>query len=258
MRSSVLVILPTLNEVDSIGGVLDGLKRLENPPAVLIVDDGSTDGTIPVARDLSRCGQEIHLLERSAVKGLGSAYREGFRWCVAQGYEICVTMDADYSHDPRQVPQLVSAVREGVDLAIGSRYVPGGRIERWGAHRRALSRFGRLYARWILGLPMEDPTSGFKAIRVSALSRLPWPETTSDGYAFQIELHLLTWNAGCRWTEVPINFTDRRFGHTKMNGRIALEAAWRVPLLALRSRRSRPRIREGPVERTATDVTGRG
>jgi dolichol-phosphate mannosyltransferase len=181
------------------------------------------------------------VLHRPAKAGLGAAYGAGFERAIAEGAGYVVEMDADLSHDPADLPRLVGAARAGADLALGSRYVPGGAVEDWGPLRRALSRAGCAYAQVVLGVPVRDLTGGFKCFRASALRRIDAPSARAHGYAFQVEL---TWRAlreGLRVAEVPITFRDRERGRSKMSARIALEAAWRVPALRVGRGRWRPR-----------------
>lgn len=190
---------------------------------VLVVDDGSPDGTADAARAV---GAEV--LVRGGERGLGPAYRDGFAWALAGGFDPILQMDADFSHDPNDVPRLIAA-SEHVDLVLGSRYVPGGGTRNWGVGRRVLSRFGGLYARAMLGLPYADLTGGFKCWRADMLSRVLGSGLISDGYAFQVETTLAAHRLGARVVEVPIVFTERREGRSKMSFAITAEAVWRVP-----------------------------
>ena len=176
----------------------------------------------------------MHLLARSGKAGLGSAYRAGFKWALEKGYDAVVEMDADLSHDPADVPRLLAALSEGADMAVGSRYLNGIRILNWPQSRLWISTFGGWYARCFTGLPMTDPTSGFKAIRRKVLENLDWEKFTAQGYGFQVELHFFTWQSGFTIQEVPIVFTERRQGSSKMSPEIAREAAVRVLQLGLR------------------------
>lgn len=214
-----IVVVPTRNEVGNIGVLVDALSALGLP--TLVVDDASPDGTAAKAREH---GAEV--LERQGVRGLGPAYRDGFAWALAGGYDTVVQMDADLSHDPADVPRLVAA---GADLALGSRYVPGGGTRNWGLRRRALSRFGSLYARAWLGVPVADLTGGFKCWRADLLGRVLQQPLVSDGYAFQVETTLAAHRLGARLAEVPIVFTERTEGRSKMSLAITIEAALRVP-----------------------------
>jgi dolichol-phosphate mannosyltransferase len=223
---SVYVILPTYNEAENLAEVV--ARVLEHPYSVLIVDDDSPDGTGRLAAQLAAEEPRLSVLQRSGKQGLGSAYAEGFSVALAAGAEILCEMDADLSHDPDELPRLIAAVEDGAQLAIGSRFVPGGAIEGWPRRRRFLSRWGNRYARVMLGVPVKDLTSGFRAFRAEALSRLRADTCRSAGYAFQVEMawraHLLDY----RITEVPITFRERRRGRSKLDGRIIREAMWLV------------------------------
>jgi dolichol-phosphate mannosyltransferase len=229
-----LVILPTYNESEMIQAALDEVLEKASNVDVLVVDDGSPDGTASKVKTHSMYGKRIHILERPGKAGLGSAYRAAFQWALKMGYDAVVEMDADLSHDPADVPRLLSALSEGADMAVGSRYLNGIRILNWPQSRLWISTFGGWYARSLTGLPMTDPTSGFKAIRRRVLEDLDWGRFTAQGYGFQVELHFFAWQAGFKVVEVPIVFTERRHGDSKMSTPIALEAAKRVFQLAIR------------------------
>ncbi|MDQ3766155.1 MAG: polyprenol monophosphomannose synthase [Actinomycetota bacterium] len=233
----MLVIVPTFNERASIEEV--ARLVLASDPAIdlLVVDDSSPDRTAEVVRELaSSAGRRIHLIERPAKLGLGTAYVDGFRWALRQGFEAMVEMDGDLSHDPRVVPRLVASLCDA-DLVIGSRYVPGGEVRNWGLLRRVLSLGGNLYARTALGFGVKDSTSGFRAYR-SAWLDADFP-SSSHGYAFQIEMTRRIHRAGGRILEVPIAFTERRAGSSKLSRRIVFEAIWSVAWWALRDRLAR-------------------
>jgi len=216
-----LVVVPTRNEVENIPVLIAALSQVNC--AVLVVDDASPDGTAAAAR---AAGAEV--LVRDGERGLGPAYRDGFAWALAGGFDPIVQMDADFSHDPNDVPRLMSA-SESADLVLGSRYIPGGGTRNWGLGRRILSRFGGVYARALLGLPYADLTGGFKCWRSELLSRVLEGGLVSDGYAFQVETTLAAHRLGARVVEVPIVFTERREGRSKMSLAITAEAMWRVP-----------------------------
>jgi dolichol-phosphate mannosyltransferase len=232
--TKVLVIFPTYNEVEMIESALDQVLDKAPSVEVLVVDDGSPDGTADKVRHYPRYGKKVHLLARSGKAGLGSAYRAGFKWALERGYDAVVEMDADLSHDPADVPRLLAALCEGADMAVGSRYLNGIRILNWPQSRLWISTFGGWYARCLTGLPMTDPTSGFKAIRSKVLENLDWEKFTAQGYGFQVELHFFAWQGGFKIQEVPIVFTERRQGNSKMSPEIAKEAAVRVLQLGLR------------------------
>ena len=229
-----LVVLPTYNESQMIQLALDEVLGKAPTIDVLVVDDGSPDGTAGKVKSHSMYGKRVHILERPGKAGLGSAYRAAFQWALKMGYEAVVEMDADLSHDPADVPRLLAALSEGADIAVGSRYLNGIRILNWPQSRLWISTFGGWYARSLTGLPMTDPTSGFKAIRRRVLEDLDWEKFTAQGYGFQVELHFFAWQSGFKIVEVPIVFTERRQGDSKMSTPIALEAAKRVFQLAIR------------------------
>ena len=220
-----LVVLPTYQEAANIGAIITAVKAALVDVTVLIVDDASPDGTADLAQE---AGAQV--MRRTGARGLGPAYRDGFVWALRGGFDPVFQMDADFSHRPEDLPRLLTEN----DLTIGSRYLPGGGTRNWGRGRMALSRFGGLYTRLFLGLPVSDPTGGFKCWRADLLRAIR-PETLrADGYAFQVEATYMAARAGARIGEVPILFNDREAGDSKMSPAIALEAAWTVPLLRLR------------------------
>lgn len=229
-----LVILPTYNEGETIQHVLEEVQAKAPGAEILVVDDNSPDGTAEKVKQAPSFGKKVHLLKRPGKAGLGSAYKEGFQWALKRGYDAVVEMDADLSHDPADVPKLLQALADGADMAVGSRYLNGVRVLNWPQSRLWVSSFGGWYARLLTGLPMTDPTSGFKAIRRRVLEGLDWNKFTAQGYGFQIEIHFLAWQGGFRIQEVPIVFTERREGQSKMSLQIAREAAVRVLQLAFR------------------------
>lgn len=227
-----LVIIPTYNEAENLEPLV--LQVLaQGPFDVLVVDDDSPDGTGVVADDLTRCFPgRVAVLHRPGKLGLGSAYIEGFRYALARRYERVFEMDADFSHDPASLPALRAAL-DGADVALGSRYVPGGGVRRWPVWRRALSRGGSRYAGLILGVPVHDLTGGFKGFRRGALAALDLDTIGAGGYAFQIEVTYRCYRRGLRIVELPIVFEDRRAGRSKMSPRIIAEAlvlVWRLRL----------------------------
>jgi len=223
-----LVVVPTYNEAGSLPGLLADVLAADPRIEVLVVDDASPDGTAGLVRTHPAYGQRVHLIERPGKLGLGTAYRDGFRWALARVYDACIEMDADLSHDPADLPRLIAALDEGADVAVGSRYAGGVRVVDWPLPRLLLSLGASRYVRLLTGLPLSDPTSGFKAIRRAVLERLDWGRFTSGGYSFQVEFHYFAWRAGFRLREVPIVFTERRRGASKMSHAIAVEAARRV------------------------------
>jgi dolichol-phosphate mannosyltransferase len=236
MPGSVWVILPTYNEAQTLEAVVRGVQAAVPDVRVLVVDDASTDGTGALAESLAG----VEVLHRPGKAGLGRAYAAGFAAVLAAGADLVIEMDADLSHDPADLPRLIAPARAGADLVLGSRYVDGGGVEDWDVKRRVLSRWGCGYARRLLGVGVRDLTGGFKCFRASTLEAIDATGAGAQGYAFQVEL---TWRAlslGLQVAEVPIRFRERRLGDSKMSGRIALEAAWRVPALRFGPRRWRP------------------
>lgn len=222
-----LVIIPTFNEAESIAeGVRRTLDACGDRADILVIDDGSSDGTAHIVRALAE-DSNIDLLERPGKMGLGSAYLTGFRWALERGYGAVVEMDADLSHDPRDIPRLLDGL-EGADLVIGSRYVRGGDIRNWGRGRTLLSKAGNVYARALIGFSIRDSTSGFRSYRASIIEEIDLDAVRSEGYAFQIEMTRRVLRAGGVVTEIPITFTERAHGRSKMSRAIVLEALWRV------------------------------
>jgi len=236
--ASVWLIIPTFNEAENLEAIVEAAReRLPASRRILIVDDSSPDGTGRIADRLAAENDEVEVLHRAVKEGLGPAYLAGFRPALDQGAERVIQMDADFSHDPDDLTRLLEASSEA-DLAVGSRYVPGGGVTEWGPLRRFVSREGSAYARAILRVPVNDLTSGFKCWRREALDAIDFDLVQSRGYAFQIEMTYRAIRAGLRVTEVPIIFRDRRVGNSKMTRAIFVEAIWRVPLLRLRVRGS--------------------
>lgn len=230
--ADVLIILPTYNERDNLAPLLTSIHEQVPNVDVLVVDDGSPDGTGELADALAAADPRIHVLHRSGKLGLGTAYLRGFHWGLEQGYTWILEMDADFSHDPAHLPALLEAGKTA-DLVLGSRYIPGGGTENWGLWRRMLSQGGGLYARSILGVRYRDLTGGFKCFHRRVLEALPLDQIHSEGYSFQIEM---TWRAhqqGFRIVEVPIIFRERREGQSKISRRIVIEAmavVWKLKL----------------------------
>jgi dolichol-phosphate mannosyltransferase len=233
---AVWVILPTYNEAENLERIVPAiLERLPAPRRVLIVDDNSPDGTGAVADRLAETDESVSVLHREFKEGLGPAYLAGFRIALEAGAERIVEMDADFSHDPAYLPQLIEAT-ENADLAIGSRYVPGGGVTEWGAPRRFISRGGSAYARLALGVPIRDLTGGFKCFRRIVLETIDLDSIRARGYAFQVETTYRAIKAGFRVVEIPIVFKDRADGTSKMSKSIVAEAIWRVPAMRCRRR----------------------
>jgi dolichol-phosphate mannosyltransferase len=229
--------LPTYDEAENVEAVvraaLGQLASAGVEHTILVVDDSSPDGTGELADRLAGEHQEVRVLHRPAKEGLGPAYLAGFEEALRNGAELVLEMDADFSHDPADLPRLIAAAG-AADLVLGSRYVPGGGVENWGRLRRLLSRGGSWYARTLLGVPVRDLTGGFKCFNRRVLEDIDLAGVHADGYGFQIELTYRAIQAGFTVTEVPILFRERREGRSKMTARIALEAVWKVPALRFR------------------------
>ena len=235
MTDRVLVIVPTYNEVENLEPILERLHAAVPTAHALVVDDGSPDGTGELADKLAALDPSVHVLRRTAKTGLGTAYIAGFRWARERGYDVVVEMDADGSHAPEQLPGLLAALASA-DLVLGSRYVPGGAVADWPLHRLLLSRAGNRYTRWALRLPLSDATGGYRVARGELIDRLPFDDVASQGYCFQVDWAWRAVRAGARVAEVPITFTERAFGRSKMSGSIVREALIRVTVWGLRDR----------------------
>jgi dolichol-phosphate mannosyltransferase len=234
MRATVC--LPTYNERENLEQMLRALGAVvREGDRVLVVDDNSPDGTGGLADRLAQELPFVDVLHRERKEGLGPAYLAGFRRALAEGAELVLEMDCDFSHDPGDVPRLIAAAEDGADLVLGSRYVRGGSIPNWGLVRRAISLGGNLYAQAVLQSSVRDLTGGFKCFRRHVLETVDLDAIDSRGYAFQIETTYRVLRAGFRVVEVPIAFVDRELGHSKMNRSIVLEAVWKVPLVRLRA-----------------------
>ena len=234
-----LVIIPTYNEIENIQRMLDSVMDLEPPFHVLIVDDGSPDGTADVVKTAQKQNPErIHLLERSGKLGLGTAYIAGFRWALERKYELVYEMDCDFSHTPQDLVRLREACKSGADVAVGSRYVSGGKVSNWPLGRILMSYFASVYVNTILWLGVRDSTAGFKCYRADVLDRIDLNRIRFIGYAFQIEMKYNAHRLGCRIVEVPITFADREFGTSKMSMNIFREAF--LGVLQMRFRPIRP------------------
>jgi dolichol-phosphate mannosyltransferase len=227
-----LVLLPTYNESANLEAMVEAILCASDAD-VLVIDDNSPDGTGQIADRLAAEVDFVSVLHRARKDGLGPAYVAGFRRALADGADLILEMDCDFSHDPQDVPRLIAACENGADLALGSRYVPGGGTENWGRGRRLVSSGGSWYARALLGVSVRDLTGGFKCYRRRVLERIDLDAIRSKGYAFQIETTYRTLRAGFSVVEVPIQFVDRTEGHSKMSRAIVLEAVWKVPGLRL-------------------------
>jgi dolichol-phosphate mannosyltransferase len=244
MTERILVVVPTYNERENLPKLIERLQALSDPLEILVVDDGSPDGTGQWVAETAERDMRIHLLSRTAKNGLGRAYVAGFQWALENGYDLIVQMDADFSHSPEDVTKLLAGIREtGADLAIGSRYAGGIRVINWPLKRLVLSVGASYYVKWITGLPVWDPTGGFKCWRRATLEAIHLSTVKSNGYGFQIEMNHRVWRRGLRITEVPIIFADRVEGTSKMSKKIVVEALLMVWGLLIRNGFSRsPKI----------------
>jgi dolichol-phosphate mannosyltransferase len=234
MAERALVVLPTYNERVNLPLIVPQVLEQDARFDVLIVDDNSPDGTGRLADELAAGNPRVQVMHREEKAGLGKAYLAGFRWALDRGYDFVFEMDADFSHDPKFLPQLLSAA-ENADLVIGSRYKAGVNVINWPISRLLLSLGANLYARWVTGLPLTDSTAGFKCFRREVLESIDFEKIRSNGYSFQIEMSFRAWKKGFRLVEIPIVFTDRMEGQSKMNKRIVREAIWMVWWLRLQA-----------------------
>ena len=221
---NVLVVIPTYNEALNISTMLKRIREVVPAVSVLVVDDGSPDGTADLVEAEAQALGQIHLLRRDGKGGLGSAYRAGFAWGIERGFDALVEIDADFSHDPTALPSLLAAADAGADVVIGSRYVDGGKIPDWSWHRQLLSRGGNMYATAVLGLGVRDSTAGYRVYRAAILAKMDFATVKADGYGFQIEMTYRARRSGAVITEVPISFVDRALGESKMSSAIVVEA----------------------------------
>ena len=226
-----LIVVPTYNELDNVRGVAERFLAAIPGVELLFVDDNSPDGTGALLDELALAEPRIHVMHRAGKLGLGTAYVEGFGWGLARGYDYLWEMDADGSHDPKYLPQMLALAEDGADVVVGSRYVPGGGTENWGLGRKVISRGGGIYARTILGIDVQDVTAGFVCWRRTALEAIDLSTIHSNGYSFQIEMKYRAIQRGLRVVETPILFVDRRVGQSKMSRKIFAEAllqVWRL------------------------------
>jgi dolichol-phosphate mannosyltransferase len=219
-----LVVIPTYNEAENIERMIGRVRAALPEAGILVVDDGSPDGTAKLVEDAADTVGDLHVLRRETKSGLGSAYRAGFAWGLAHDFEACIEMDADFSHDPDALPELLAPLGDDVELVIGSRYVPGGSIPNWSWSRHLLSKGGNLYASAVLGLGVADSTAGFRAYAATLLRRIALDDVRAEGYGFQIEMTYFARRAGAGVVEVPIRFVDRVAGESKMSSAIVVEA----------------------------------
>lgn len=229
-----LVVIPTYNERDTIDAILEAIFSQNLGLHVLVVDDNSPDGTAARVQELQQKNPSLHLLSRPGKLGLGTAYVAGFKYAIQNEYEVVFEMDADFSHDPKDLPRFLETIRD-LDLVIGSRYVNGISVVNWPLRRLLLSYFASFYTRVITGIPVHDPTGGYKCFRVSALKQIDLDRVRSNGYSFQIEMNFKAWKKGFKFVEIPIIFVDRRVGHSKMSKKIIREAVVMVWKLRIRS-----------------------
>jgi dolichol-phosphate mannosyltransferase len=242
MARDALVVLPTYNEAENLPAIVDAILKATDRVEILVVDDNSPDGTGEIADKIAAAEPRVHVLHRAGKEGLGRAYLAGFAWALQRPYDFILEMDADFSHDPRHLPELLDAAAHA-DLALGSRYVAGGGTQNWGRMRRVISKGGSLYARAVLGVRVRDLTGGFKCFRRGTLEKLDLATVRSEGYSFQIELTYRALSLGLRVVEVPIIFADRRVGNSKMSKQIFLEAAGMVLQLRMDRRKFLERTR---------------
>lgn len=231
----VLVVIPTYNEADNIRIIVDRLRRAVPAAEVLIADDNSPDGTGAIADELAGADSHVHVLHRPGKQGLGAAYLAGFAWAREHGFDVAVEMDADGSHQPEYLPQILDTLADN-DLVLGSRYVRGGKVVNWPAHRFLLSRTANLYVRLALGMPVKDATAGFRAYRMPVLDKIDVETVSSQGYCFQIDLAWRAQRNGFRVAEVPITFVERERGASKMSSTIVREALVRVTIWGVQAR----------------------
>ncbi|OGU07815.1 MAG: dolichyl-phosphate beta-D-mannosyltransferase [Gemmatimonadetes bacterium RBG_16_66_8] len=233
MAEKALVIIPTYNEAENLGVIVPRVLEQDRRIEVLVVDDGSPDGTGVIADQMAGVEPRVHVLHRSGKLGLGTAYVTGFRWALENGFDYIFEMDADFSHDPKHLPEFLAAIKEA-DLVLGSRYLRGKvTVLNWPMGRLLLSYFANIYARVVTGLQVYDATGGFKCFRRSVLEAIDLTKVRSNGYAFQIEMSLRASKRGFRIVEIPIRFVDRADGTSKMSGKIVREAVWMVWRLRL-------------------------
>lgn len=234
MRS--LIVVPTYQEADNVDRFMRAVREASPDSDILVADDNSPDGTGGIAEATAADLGRAWVLHRPGKQGLGNAYREGFRWGLDKGYGVIVQMDCDFSHDPAMVPTLLVAVADGIECAVGSRYVPGGSTPGWPWYRRALSRYGNRYTAAMLSLPLRDVTGGFRAYRASTLERIDIDSTEANGYAFQTEVAKRMAAESIRHEEIPITFVDREYGTSKMSVQIMIESLALVTGWGIRSR----------------------
>ncbi|MEV0785863.1 polyprenol monophosphomannose synthase [Streptomyces sp. NPDC050423] len=240
-----LVIIPTYNEAENIKPIVSRVRAAVPEADILVADDNSPDGTGKLADELAAGDDRVHVLHRQGKEGLGAAYLAGFRWGMEHDYGVLVEMDADGSHQPEELPRLLTALK-GADLVLGSRWVPGGRVVNWPKSREMISRGGSTYSRLMLGLRTRDVTGGYRAFRTETLKGIGLDEVASQGYCFQVDLARRAIEAGYHVVEVPITFVDREIGDSKMSRDILVEALWRVTAWGVTTRTNRVLGRRTP------------
>ncbi|MER6119978.1 polyprenol monophosphomannose synthase [Streptomyces sp. A0642] len=241
----VLVIIPTYDEAENIKPIVSRVRAAVPEADILVADDNSPDGTGKLADELAAADDQVHVLHRRGKEGLGAAYLAGFRWGMDHDYGVLVEMDADGSHQPEELPRLLTALK-GADLVLGSRWVPGGRVVNWPKSREMISRGGSTYSRLLLGLQTRDVTGGYRAFRTETLQGIGLDEVASQGYCFQVDLARRAIEAGFHVVEVPITFVDREIGDSKMSRDILVEALWRVTAWGVTTRTNRVLGRRTP------------
>ena len=222
-----IVVIPTYNESDNIRNIITAVLNVQNDLNILIVDDNAPDGTSAIVQEMMQTDNRIHLITRAGKMGLGTAYCEGFQYCLDLGFEAIMEMDADFSHNPEDIPRFLEEIKHN-DVVIGSRYISGMNVVNWPLHRLILSYGANIYSRIISGLPLKDATGGFKCFRAEALRKIDLKAIHSNGYGFQIEMNYRLWKLGCKIKEISIIFIDRRSGVSKMNKKIIWEAIFLV------------------------------
>jgi dolichol-phosphate mannosyltransferase len=247
----VLVIIPTYNEAENIRLITDRVRRAVPSVDLLVADDNSPDGTGRIADELAASDNHVFVLHRPGKQGLGAAYVAGFSWAKDKGYDVVVEMDADGSHAPEELATMLDALRD-TDVVLGTRYVPGGSVHNWPLHRLLLSRGGNIYIRMALGMPFKDATGGYRAYRMAVLDKIDVATVASTGYSFQVELAWRAYRHGFRVAEVPITFTERERGASKMSGNIFKEQLLRVTVWGLEARRNSLLARLGRKQRTGS------
>ncbi|MGX2998393.1 polyprenol monophosphomannose synthase [Streptomyces sp. JNUCC 64] len=253
---TALVIIPTYNEAENVKSIVGRVRAAVPDAHVLVADDNSPDGTGKLADELAAEDEQVHVLHRKGKEGLGAAYLAGFRWGLDEGYGVLIEMDADGSHQPEELPRLLTALK-GADLVLGSRWVPGGRVVNWPKSREFISRGGSTYSRILLDVPIRDVTGGYRAFRRETLEGLGLSDVASQGYCFQVDLARRAVRAGFHVVEVPITFVERVHGDSKMSRDILVEALWRVTSWGVTERLGK-RKPSGPTGPGASGASGAG